>query len=144
MQRVVIGIGFLVMAVVSCQLLFHDDLDAVEDQMELLFELARSGGEDGVAAILESFADDYRGSGSYSIENVERTLRRTLVPAGALTELKHGDFEPLVTGAEIEIPIVSIRADLRGQPIRAVLRFAWAKQDDTWKIVDITRWRTGR
>jgi hypothetical protein len=141
-QRVLIGIGFVLMAVVSCQLMFSDDRDAVEDEMERLFDLARTGGEDAVAEILEAFADDYRGTGSFSIERVERTLRRALLPEGTLKKLEHGDFEPIATGEEIEIPIVSVSADVRGQPVRAVFRFTWGRRDGSWKIVDVTRWRS--
>jgi len=143
-QRVLVGIALFLAAMVSCQILFSDDRDAVEDEMERLFELARAGGEDAVEEILEGFADDYRGSGNFALSRIERALRGAVVPAGSLTKLEHGAFDAIVTGQEIEIPIVSVSAESGGRTIRIVLRFVWARRDGTWKIVDVTRWRTRR
>ena len=143
-QRILVGIGVACLLVVSCQLLFTSDRDLVESKMEELFDIARLGGEDAVERILDEFAEDYRGSGTFSRARVERQLRWALIPDGKSTEIKHGDFDPIVVGTEIEIPIVSVSAEVDGTPVRVILRVVWGPEDQDWKIVDITRWQTNR
>ena len=143
--RTVIGlVGIALLAFLAVNLLFSDDRDRVEDEMERLIEVAERGGEEAVAEILDALADDYRGSGWFARKSLERRLRAVLIPPGRLTELRHGDFDPVVKGDEIVIPLVSLRARIEGNSQQVFLAVTFAFRDDVWKIVNVTRWQMGR
>ncbi len=135
--------GIVIVAIVAINLIFTSDRERVEEEMERLIEVAERGGEEAVAEILDALADDYRGSGWFARESLERRLRQVLVPAARLSELRHGNFEPVIRGEEILIPIVSLRGTIRGSDQQVILSIWFGFRDDRWKIVDVTRWRMG-
>ena len=132
-----------VAAVVLINVVHTSDRERVEEEMLRLFDIARGGGEDAVREVLDAFAEDYRGTGYYSLKSIERNLRRVLVPAGRLEELSHGSIDAVVKGNEIVVPTVSIKANLGGEPMRVILAVTWAERDGEWKIVDVRRWKFG-
>jgi hypothetical protein len=136
-------VAVILVAVILVNVLHTSDREAVEDEMVRLIGLAREGGEDAVAGILDSFAEDYRGSGYYSRESIERRLRSHLVPAGRLTSLTHGSIDAIVKGSEIMIPTVSLKAEFGGDAMQVVVAVTWAKRGGAWKIVEVQRWKFG-
>ena len=145
MVRTLLGfLGIAALALLAINLLFADDLDRVEEEMERLVEVAEEGGEAAVEEILDAFADDYRGSGFFSRESIERRLRVLLVPPERVSDLRHGDFAPVAKGEEILIPIVSLRGSVEGEERQVLLAVTFGYRDDRWKIVDVTRLQFGR
>jgi hypothetical protein len=144
LRNALLGIGFIVAAVVAINLLYTSDRERVEEETLRLFELAREGGEDAANEILDAFADDYRGQGLFSKRSIERRLRLALVPAGTATDIKHGGFDTLVKDDEIVIPLIHVQATVGGGPARVFLIITWGSRGGRWKIVDISQWRAGR
>jgi len=142
-RNVLALIAIVLAAIVAINLIFTSDRERVEDEMLRLFEVAREGGEDAVVEILDAFAEDYRGTGYYSLPTIERRLRMVLVPAGRLKELKHGSIDAVVKGSEIVIPTVSIEAEFGRDRMRVIVAVTWAQRGGDWKIVDIQRWKFG-
>jgi hypothetical protein len=138
-----IATGILIAALVAYQAIHVSDLERVEEEMERLFEAARRGGEEAADEIDAAFAGDYRGSGVFELDRVRRRIRSALVPAGTVTDLKHGDFQPVKKNDEIVVPIVRVQGDVRGRSVGFVVSVTWAKRDGAWRIVDISRWRMG-
>jgi len=136
-------LAVVIAAVVLINLLYTSDREYVEEEMLRLFEVARGGGDEAVAEIMEAFAADYRGTGYFSLKSIERRLRGAIVPAGRLKKLTHGSIDAVVKGQEILIPTVSIQAEFGKNPVNAVFAVSWAKREGEWKIVDVKRWQFG-
>ena len=142
-RNVLAILAIVIAAVVIINLLYTSDREHVEDEMLRLFEVARRGGDDAVVEIMDAFAPDYRGSGYFSLNSIERRIRQTIVPAGRLKKLTHGSIDAIVKGQEIVIPTVSIQANFGNSPVNGVFAVTWAKREGEWKIVDVQRWRFG-
>jgi len=134
---VVVGVWVLVNS------LFTSDLERVEQNIERLVMRALEGGEDAAAEIMDAFAEDYRGTGMFELDRIERRLQRWVVP-GKVNSLQTGDFKAVWAGSEIKVPIVALYADLDGWDVRMIISVTCARRGDTWKIVNVTRISWGR
>lgn len=110
------------------------DMERVEAEVERLVEVARKGGEEAAAEILGAFADDYRGSGFYARENVERYVRQFLVN-DRLEEITVNKFGIVPKGDEIMIPFLKVDARSARDQGSAYVRLFFAKRDGVFKIV---------
>jgi hypothetical protein len=121
--------------------LITTDAERVEMEVERLLGLARQGGEDAVAGILDAIADDYRGV--YSRETIERYLRMCLVDDRP-EEITTGSPVYVPKGGEILIPL--LRVDVRTERFQgtAILRVAVARRGDRFRIVSAENWRAER
>jgi hypothetical protein len=117
------------------------DAERVEMEVERLFDVARHGGEDAVAQILDSLADDYRGA--YSKEMIERYLRMALV-ADKPEEITAGSFDVVPKGDEFLIPLLRVDVRTRSLQGTALLRITFAKRGDRFKVVNVEHWQSGR
>jgi len=138
---VIVGILSAVAVWLAIDALVTTDAERVETEVERLLELARQGGEDAVAGILDAIADDYRGA--YSRENIERYLRMCLVDDRP-EEITTGSPVYIPKGGEILIPL--LRVDVRTKRFQgtAVLRVTFAKRDGRFRIVSVENWRNER
>ena len=118
--------------------LITTDLDRVEQDVKRVVALALEGGEASADEILAAFADDYRGTGMFALDDIERRLKRWVVP-GKVRSLQTGDFKVLSTGSEIEVPLLAIYADLDGWDVKMLIRLTYAQRRGDWKIVNISR-----
>jgi len=108
--------------------------ERVEEETERLLELARTGGPEAAAAILDAFAPDYRG-GSYSREQVERAVWRE-VGERRVRKL----WAPSLTSewTEDEIAVTGLLVvELGDGGARLALQLLFAERDGAWKIVDV-------
>lgn len=137
-------IGLLVLAcvvavaVIATQL-FPSDRKRVEQEVERLADLARTGGPDAVEAILDILADDYRGS--IPRKDIETYIRRRLEESG-IGSLSLGNFKTMWKGDEILIPILAVRAE--GWPMPLLLTVTFADREGRWKVTSCSRTRWGR
>lgn len=121
--------------------LITTDAERVEAEVERLLDLARQGGEDAAAGILDAVADDYRGA--YSKETIERYLRMCLVDDRP-EEVTTGSPAYIPKGGEVLIPL--LRVDVRTKRFEgtALLRVTFAKRDGRFKIVSVQNWQAER
>jgi hypothetical protein len=110
------------------------DAERVEMEMERLLDLARQGGEDAVAGIMDAIAEDYRGV--YSRETIERYLRMGLAD-GPPEEVTTGSPAFLPKDGEIVIPILRVDVRTKGYQGRAVLKVSFAKRGDRFRVVSV-------
>jgi len=140
----VLRIGLIVLAcivtvaVIATQL-FPSDRKRVEQAVERLADLARTGGPDAVEGILDILADDYRGS--IPRKDIEAYVRGRLKESG-VGSLSLGNFKTMWKGDEILIPILAVRAD--GWPAPLLLTVTFAVRDGHWKVTSCSRTRWGR
>jgi len=119
------------------------DRERVEAEVGRLVALARQGGEDAAAEILDALAEDYRGRRPFDREDIAAYLRRYVAPR-RVRKLSTGDFTTLWKGDEILVPILRIDAATENAGYTLILTVRFANRDGAWKVVDITRWRIGR
>jgi hypothetical protein len=133
----VVGIWFLVDALIVT------DAERVEDEVARLVDLARTGGPEAAEEILAALADDYRGDGPFSRERIEGSVRR-YVAEERLDQLLTGGYTAVPMGDEVVVPILSLRARLKGAEARVVLRVHFAERDGRFRITDVQQWRLER
>ena len=131
------------MVFVLVQWLYTDDLERCELLLEEMVAAAETGGEDAVDFILAGFADDYRGSEPYTLDRLERYLRR-YVAAERVKGITTGDPDPIADGSEIHIPLYRVTVELDDQTGTLLLAITFAKRDGEWKIINVASSRFGR
>lgn len=142
-RTVALGLVLAVAAWVAIQAIVTTDREAVEEEIGRLVEVARSGGDEGVAEILAALAPDYRGSSPFTRESMEANLRRFLAP-GRMSDLATGDPSPIWKGEEIFVPLLSVRAKVDGAARTVILAVTFAEREGRWRIVDVSRAEWGR
>lgn len=144
MWRAALAIPLIVIAgYVAINLLVTTEPERVEARVARLCDLAREGGEDAAQEILDSFAEDYRGEGTFSRARVEYYVRR-FIGSGQITELTTGDYAALWVDDEIVVPILSIQAKTERGALNPIFRVTFAERDGEWLIVNVGRWRLER
>jgi hypothetical protein len=124
-----IGLWFAIDALITT------DLERVEAEVERLLEVARKGGPEAADEILAAFAEDYRGSGFYARENVERHARRFLA-AGRPEEISIGWPKAVPKGEEIQVPILRVDVRTKRDQGTTFVRLTFARRDGRFKIVN--------
>lgn len=123
--------------------MFTSDQERVEQKLRHLIERAEQGGEDAVDEILAAFAADYEGEGSFTLERIERELRRHVAP-GRVRSIVSGDFKTIWLGGEIHVPILRLTVQTEDAGGTMLLEVRFAEEEDDWRIVRVSRWKTGR
>ncbi|MCK6460970.1 MAG: hypothetical protein L6Q95_13890 [Planctomycetes bacterium] len=138
---VIMGLLLAIGLWLAVDALITTDAERVEAEVERLLDLARQGGEDAAAEILDAVADDYRGA--YSKETIGRYLRMCLVD-DRVEELTTGSPAYIPKGGEVLIPL--FRLDVRTKRFQgtAILRVTFAKRDGRFRIVSVENWRSER
>jgi len=123
------------------QAIVTTDRERVEAEIERLADLARKGGPEAAAGIRAAFADDYRGSDSLSLREIERQLERWVAPA-KLRKVTLGSPSPTADeSGGIIVPLLRVTVETDGGVLGTLLlTVTWGERDGAWKIVDITRW----
>ena len=135
MWRIALVAGLVAIALwFAIGALITTDAERVEAEVERLVEVARKGGEEAAAEFLAAFADDYRGSGLYGRENVERYVRRFLVDDRP-EEISIGKFLVVPKGDEFMIPLMRVDARSRRDQGTTFVRLTFAKRDGRFRIV---------
>ncbi|MHC4957188.1 MAG: hypothetical protein ACYTGN_02350 [Planctomycetota bacterium] len=132
---VVAGLAVIVM------LLFPSDRKEVEALVHHLKQRAIEGGPDAADEILDTLADDYRGTADRG--QIERHVRR-YVGEAQVVSIDLGDFKTVWKGDEIVIPLLAVYAEVAGRSPRFLLLVTFARRDDAWKITSISRAKWGR
>jgi hypothetical protein len=127
---------------VAIDALIETDAERVEAEVERLVEVARKGGDEAIAGILDAIADDYRGSGLYERERVVGYVRHYL--AEPPEELTTGKVVALDKGDEILIPLLTIHARTRRLGGSKPLRVTFAERDGRFKLVNVEDFSPGR
>jgi len=141
-RTALIALAIALAGYIALDFIFTDDKERVEAKVEHLLQLARDGGDDAVEEILDALADDY--SGEYPKERIAGHLEY-YVGRSQIATLTTGDYQPIVKGEEILIPIFRVDATTKsGGATQAILRVTFALRDEEWKIVNVGRWRLER
>jgi hypothetical protein len=138
---VVVGVLSAIAVWLAIDALITTDAERVEVEVERLLVLARQGGEDAVAGILDAIADDYRGA--YNKETIERYLRMCLVDDRP-EEITTGSPAYIPKGGEILIPLLRVDVRMKNFQQTALLRVTFAKRGDRFRIVSVENWRSER
>jgi hypothetical protein len=134
---VVVGLWLAIHALITT------DADRVEAEIERLVDVARKGGDAAAAEILAALADDYRGSGMYARERIERYLD-AYVAQGPPEEVWTGDVFPIPVGDGILVPLVRVHVRTKRGEGDALLRVTFAKRGDRFRILNVEPWRSER
>lgn len=142
-RTVLVGLLLAIGAWLAIDALVVTDLERVEAEVERLIDHGRQGGEEAGNGILAALADDYRGAGMYSRENLEGYVRRFVVLDRA-ERIETGGYEAVPAGdGEIVVPILRITAHKRGEHT-ALLRVTFAERGDRFRIVNVESMRLER
>lgn len=134
---VAIALGLYVIV----NLLVTTELERVEAEMERLLELARKGGEEAAAEILDVLAEDY--DGEVPRRRLENYLKVYVVDR-KVEKLSTGSYKTIWKGSDILIPLLAIYATVDGYEARFVLTVTWSERADGWKVTRISRASWGR
>lgn len=140
-RTLLVGSAIVIAGYALYNLLVTTDLERVEAEVERGVRLAEKGGEEAAETILEMLADDY--DGEWPRRSIEHHVRR-LVGGQRIRKVETGDYKAVWKGEEIVIPILRLDVETDSGPIRAILRVTFAPRDDTWKVVNVGRWRLER
>jgi len=117
------------------------DAERVEKEFDRLLTLARQGGDEGYAGILDALAEDYHGT--YSRETIERYLRLALVDDKP-EEITTGSPAFVAKGDQIVIPLLRIDVRAKRYQGTGILRVTFAKRGDRFRIVSVDPWQNER
>lgn len=130
-----VGVWFAIDAFITT------DVERVEMEIDRLLKLAREGGEESVAEILDAFAQDYRGV--YRRDAIAGYLREYLVEDRA-EEIALGTPLPVPKDDEIVVPLLRVDVRTKHGQLSTVVRVAFAKRDDRFRIVSVGPWGSER
>jgi hypothetical protein len=137
----VVGVLSAIAVWLAIDALITTDAERVEMEIERLLGLARMGGEDAAAQILDAIAEDYRGA--YSRDAIGRYLRQFLVEDRP-EEITLGTPMPVPKGGEILVPLLRVDVRTRHAAVSTVLRVTFARRGDRFRIVSVENWGGGR
>lgn len=117
------------------------DAERVEMEFERLLALARKGGDEAYAGIIDALAEDYHGL--YSRDTIERYLRLAIVDDKP-EEIATGSPAFVPKGEQIVIPLLRIDVRTKRYQGTGILRVTFAKRGDRFKIVSVDPWQNER
>jgi len=126
---------------IAVDALVTTDAERVEMEFDRLLALARKGGDEAYAEILDALADDYHGA--YTRQTIERYLRMALVDAKP-EEITTGSPAFVEKDGDILIPLLRIEARIKGEAYGTIVSVTFAKRGDRFKIVSVGPWQSGR